>query len=340
MLRGLKTLTLSTLFACALDTETPNTNAMNPPDVNVSTPKVEDVRCDGVPDTGPATGWRNGYNDYVEALGSAYHRGNDLIASTDDVTHTITGKLTYGASDKDLQDEDVDLFACIDSRWQPLGTARTNSDGRFSLALTGDERLPAGMRDLYLSVAGDRSGAAFIGFVAPPGAPVIVSDVDGTLTESENAYPKALAIGGDVPTQPDAPAALMHAAVRGVSIIYVTARGDRFANDTRAWFAAKGFPRGPVKMPASIITLPGEDTIEFKTEALAAVEDFELLAGIGNRATDVSAYTNAGLPPERIFIKLSEFEEELRSHLDAGDATGFAAYELLRTEHMREMFPD
>lgn len=333
-MRALQTLALSTLFSCALENETPQTEPTLPPDVNVGTPSVDDVRCTGTPDAGPATSWRHLSSEYIVELGDAYHRGHDLIATTADATQTITGKITYGPSDKDLEDEDVDVFACMARGWLRIGTVRTDDNGIFTLSLAGDARLPAGMRDLYVSVAGDRTGAEFLAFVAPPGAPVIASDVDGTLTASENAYPTALAIGGDVATQPDAPATLMSAAVRGVSIVYITARGDRFTQDTRDWFAAKGFPRGPLKMPAPIITIPGDDTVEFKTTALSALHGFELVAGFGNRASDVTAYTNAGLAPDRIFIKLPEFDEELADDLTAGNATGFLAYDALRTNEL------
>ena len=40
-----------------------------------------------------------------------------------------------------------------------------------------------GLRDLYLSVVGDRTGARFVGLVAPSGTALAVSDVDGTLTD-------------------------------------------------------------------------------------------------------------------------------------------------------------
>jgi phosphatidate phosphatase PAH1 len=167
---------------------------------------------------------------------------------------------------------------------------------------------------------------------------VIVSDIEGTLTGSENAYPYSLVLGGDVAAQPDAPAALVAATARGVNIVYTSARGDRFTQDTRNWLAAKGFPRGVVKLPRSIITLPGEDTIEAKTELLGHLDGLDLLAGIGNRATDVAAYGNAGLPPERIFIKLPEFEGELAADLEAEKATSFDMYETLRGSHLAAMF--
>jgi phosphatidate phosphatase PAH1 len=331
---ALQLLPLCALIGCAVDTGARGSAPTLPPDVNVGTEAVPDIRCPGAPDAGPEVDWRHLSSHVIEDYGESHHRGTDLIATTDDAGQTITGRITYGGTDKDLEDENVSLFACFDASWRPIGAARTDDDGRFSLPLSGNDRLPAGMRDLYVSVDGDRTGAKFLAYVAPAGVPLIAADIDGTLTASENEYPKALAFGGDVAAHADAPATLMSAAVRGVSIIYITARGDRFTQDTRDWIEAKRFPRGPVIMPQSIITLPGDDTIEFKSGALDRLASFDLLAGIGNRATDIAAYANAGLPTDRIFIKLPEFSDELEGDLAAGNATSFMDYEALRTGQM------
>lgn len=329
-----KLVALSILAGCAVQPETPVTNPVLPPDVDVGTKMVQDIRCAGVPDAGPAVEWRHMSSRLIEDYGESHHRGVDLIATSADAAQAITGRITYGATDKDLEDENVSLFACEDATWRSIGTARTDGEGRFALTLSGRARLPVGMRDLYVSVDGDRTGAEFLAYVAPVGTPVVASDMDGTLTASENEYPKSLALGTDVAVQAGAPAALMSAAVRGVAVVYITARGDRFTQDTRDWLVAKGFPRGPLVMPSSIITLPGDDTIEFKTSALARLANFSLLAGIGNRATDVAAYTDAGLSADRVFIKLPEFEGELSADLTAGRATSFLDYEALRTQQM------
>lgn len=340
-MRGLTACALITLVACAIDEvedRTESSGQMPPTQPDVSTPAAVDVHCSDKPDAGPEAEWRHLASELIEEAGSPHHRGHDLVATTEDATQTITGKITYGASDKDLEDEDIDVFACMSTGWMKLGTSRTNGNGIFTLELTGAARVPAGLRDLYLSVAGDRTGAAFLALVAAPGSPVVVSDIDGTLTESENAYPISLALGGEVPAQPDAPAALMTATTRGVNLVYISARGDRFTQDTRDWLAAKGFPRGIVKLPRSIITMPGEDTIEAKIELLGLLEGFDVLAGIGNRTTDVAAYGAVGLPPDRIFIKLPEFTSELAADLDAGKATKFDEYEMLRTNQLAAMF--
>lgn len=294
---------------------------------------VADVRCATPPDAGPAEGFRHSSSDAI-ASGDPHHRGIDLVTTTDAATQTLTGKITYGPTDKDLEDEDIDLFACTDEGWQSLGTAVTNGDGRFTLELTGDARLPVGQRDLYLSIAGDRTGAYFLALVAPAGTRVLVSDVDGTLTPYENAYPEYLASGDPVGIHAGAPAAFSAALARDIAIVYLTARGDRFTQDTRDWLATHGMPRGPLRMPSAIITLPGDETVEFKTAALASLAGYTLTAGIGNRASDVRAYTNAGLPPSHIFINLPEYEDELAADISAGAATFFDHYDEVRTLHV------
>jgi phosphatidate phosphatase PAH1 len=334
MMRALQMLALGTVAACAVQSEAPGGDPMLPPDVDVGTKTVRDIRCAGVPDAGPATEWRHLSSHLIEDYGESHHRGFDLIATPADSTQAIAGRITYGGTDKDLEDENVSLFACFDEAWRSIGTARTDGEGRFSLSLSGDARMPTGMRDLYVSVDGDRTGAEFLAYVAPAGTAVIASDMDGTLTASENEYPKALALGGDVNVQDGAPAAMMSAAVRGVAVVYITARGDRFTQDTRDWLVAKGFPRGPLVMPAAIITLPGDDTIEFKSSALARLDSFYLLAGFGNRSTDIAAYGAAGLSADRIFIKLPEFEGELATDLAANKALGFYEYEAMRTAEL------
>jgi hypothetical protein len=332
----LQLLAVCSLFACAVETDTPD-GVSSTEVVDVSSAAVPDVRCAGVPDAGPTTGWRNLGSHLIEDLGDAHHRGFDLIASTEAPSQTLGGRITYGVIDTDLEGESVSLFACLDATWKPIGSARTNDNGRFTLKLTGDARFPAGMRDLYVSVDGDRSGAKFLAYVAPPGVPVIAADVDGTLTSSESAYPTSLVSGSDPGVQDNAPQTLMSAAVQGVSMVYISARGDRFTQDTRDWLAEHGFPRGPLILPQPIVTMPGDPTIEFKTSALDRLATFDLLAGFGNRATDVAAYTYAGLAPDRIFIKLPEFSDELAADLAAGNALGFNQYETVRTNEMAAM---
>jgi phosphatidate phosphatase PAH1 len=299
-------LVASTLAACAIDTA-----------ARAGGDDGTETTVDGGED-----GWRHSTSKLIVQLGEPHHRGIDLIASDDAPTQVIGGRVTYGPSDKDLEDEDVDVFANA----KLLGRVRTDDEGRFSLNLSGLERLPTGMHDLAFEVVGDGTRASFTGFVAQRGTPLIVTDLDGTLTASENAYPQSLALGGNVGAQPSAAAKLSAAAAAGASIVYITARGDRFTQDSRDWLAANGFPRGALRMPSSLITIPGDDTVLAKSRALAELAPFALQAGIGNRHSDVTAYTAAGIPAAHIFIKLPEFTDEVAEDLAADKAVGIADY--------------
>jgi phosphatidate phosphatase PAH1 len=285
---------------------------------------IPDVRCAGTPATGRAHGFRSFRHAMVTRLARPNHRGFDLIAtSTDD--QVLRGKLAYGVVDKSLEHEDVELFACVAGTWQNVGTTRTDDEGHFALRLEGANRLPVGLRDIYGSVVGDRTGVHFLAYIAPSGSPLMVSDVDGTLTASETSFVKAVFLGRSVSPQPGAAEALRLAEASGYQIVYMTARSERFTDATRAWLAANGFPRGPLRLAPSLITKPGAPTVAYKERALKSLTGFDVRA-LGNRKSDVSAYAAAGVPADHIFIKLPEFRGELATPLSSGAAIGFGHY--------------
>lgn len=287
-------------------------------------PGVPNVQCAENPKTGPAQGFRRTRHSIVTRFARPAHRGYDLIATSTE-SQVLRGKLAYGVVDKTIKHEDVELYACIAGDWRPLGTVRTDDHGVFALQLDGAARLPVGTRDIYASVVADRSGMHFIAFIAPEGARVVVSDVDGTLTASESSFVKAVLFGKQVGAQPGAAEALRLAAKSGYQVVYITARGDRFTDATRAWLARNGFPRGPVRLAPSFIVKPGASTIAYKQRALRDVAPFDVRA-LGNRRTDVAAYGRSGIKPEHIFIKLPEYTGELSTSLRAGAAIGFGHY--------------
>ena len=87
-----------------------------------------------------------------------------------------------------------------------------------------------------------------------------------------------------------------------------------------------GMPRGPLRLAPRSLASRAE-TVEYKTGALDALAgELELSLGIGNRATDISAYHAAGLPGDRIFIKLPEFSSEVSGPISRGEAVGIDHY--------------
>ncbi|MGE5182183.1 MAG: hypothetical protein ACM31C_08975 [Acidobacteriota bacterium] len=299
------------------------------------TAAIPDVRCTGAPDAGPAGAFIHTSSELVAASGSPNHRGIDLISPASAATQTIEGDISYSTADKALEDEDVDVVACRESAWQKLGTARTDGEGHFALALTGSARLPIGMRDMYVSVVGDRTGATFLALVAPDATKLLVSDVDGTLTPSENAFTDSLVGGADPGVQPGAPGAYAVAAQKGYVVVYLTSRGSQFTADTRSYLAAQGLVRGPLRLADSFVTLPGSSTTSFKTAAMQAFgQGLTLAAGVGNRQSDIDAYASVGIAATRIFVKLPEFQSEVQASLDAHLAIGFSSYDDLKTQYI------
>ncbi len=281
------------------------------------------------PPVGQAGKFRHASTRIVSALGDPRHRGTDLIALETDENQTLGGKLAYTAADKDAKRERVELFACVNADWKLLGTTVTDGGGRFELALSGTERLPAGMRDLYGHVPADGSGFRFLAYVAKPGESVIVTDIDGTITASENAVFNTLLFGEDIGHRRDAPQAF---AASGRVVVYVSSRGDQLTGLTRTWLRQHGFPPGPIRHARSAVTLPGKRTIAFKADVLRGLP-VPIHAAIGNRATDVAAYRDVGVAPDRTFVKLSrdrsrgsDFGRELADELAASRAIGFTDY--------------
>jgi len=112
--------------------------------------------------------------------------------------------------------------------------------------------------------------------------------------------------------------------------VYVTARARVYTEDTRSWLARKGMPRGAVRLAPHLL-LPGSSTSDYKASTFAALEaELAITLGVGNRQTDIDAYARAGLPGDRIFIKLPEFEDEVAASIAAGKAIGIESYDELR----------
>jgi phosphatidate phosphatase PAH1 len=286
------------------------------------------MSCDAspTPNAGKVRQFRHAGNQFATRFSKPRHRGVDLIAVESDQKQTIGGKLAYGAIDNDIHREEVVLFACVDDEWKSLGAVETDRDGRFELTLTGKDRLPAGMRDLYGHVPGDGTGFRFLAYVATQGESVIVTDIDGTITESETAVFNTVVFGDDIGHRKHAPQVLANS---GRVVVYLSARGDQLTEVTRKWLRDHGFPRGPIRHARALATKPGPKTVTFKTAALRDL-GVPVFAAIGNRATDVEAYTRAGIPANKILIKLPGFDNELAGDLAARRAIAFTDYSTLR----------
>ena len=178
-------------------------------------PTFTDTRC-AAPPTVKKAGFRHKRSKLIAKLGSSNHRGIDLIATEDDAQqhHRRQARLRQarqGRRGRRRRGLRVHRQRVADRS----AVCRTDDDGRFELDPRATLGYPIGMRDLYVAALGDGSGAYFVGYVAPRGTKIVVTDVDGTISWSENSIIKTVikrAITTSS-TRPNAPQALAAAAV-------------------------------------------------------------------------------------------------------------------------------
>ena len=273
-----------------------------------------------LPDIGTVSDWRHPIaTGFVTLQGGQRHRGRDLYLREGDDAWALA-KFAYGAFDDDLVDEDVDIWLlrdCADARtgdddWELLGTATTTDDGDhdpvegvedsggwvyFPIPKTAS--LGLGRHLVLFVVRGDHSLAEQRIEVLPADAKFVVSDVDGTQTESEMAEFTAVFLGTDPAAQPHGAEALWAFAARGYHIFYLTARPEWLTTRTHEWLLDHGYPPGLVHTTMTFTGSFGNAAIDFKSGELAVV-DGRFADGvryaIGNTDTDEAGFQNAGVP--------------------------------------------
>lgn len=254
------------------------------------------------------------------AAGSPRHRGRDLYLRAGDPQWALA-KFAYGALDDDLKDEDVDVYllrGC--ATWERLGTATTTNDNEHAtvegvedtggwvyVSIPPASALGPGRHRLRFVVRGDHSTADQFIEVLPATARFAVSDVDGTLTDDENAAFTALLTGTQPDANPGAAEALWALARRGYRIFYLTARPEWLAAKTHEWLALRGFPPGNVHTTLSATGAVGAPAQTFKEAELAAHQarfPASVAYAFGNTDTDFGAFSAAGVSPSRAYSYL------------------------------------
>lgn len=272
----------------------------------------------------PTLSWNSLVSEATVALGSPNHRGRDFFYLEGD-DQWVVGKFSYGITDKDIHGERVDVYVLRDclGQFELLGTATTTDDGshptvegvedsggRVYFQIPEAARLGLGRHRIHFVVRGDDSRTDAFIEVVPPGTPIIVSDVDGTLTTSETEEYGAL-LGGTTPeVQPGAPEALGALVDAGYHIMYLTARPEFLVGRTREFVQQRGLPRGLVHTTLGLTGALGSAAVGFKSGELEALAARSLVPSyaFGNTSSDGDAYENAGIAPldRRIFVQYDD----------------------------------
>lgn len=269
-----------------------------------------------LPDVGAKRGWRHSVaSPVIVNTGFANHRGRDLFLE-ENADQWVIAKFAYGVTDKDLKDEEVDVWLLRDcagisaADWELLGTSITteenahasvervdDSGGRVYFQIPTAKRLGPGRHRVHLVVAGDHSATDLYIEVLPHGQKLVVTDVDGTLTTAENEEFTALLTGNLPGVNPSAPEALRAIVSRGYRPFYLTARPEFLVGRTREFLDVYGFPPGIVHTTTTLTGATGSAAVGYKSGELSDVyqKGFTVLFAIGNTASDAEAFAGAGV---------------------------------------------
>ncbi|HVK69324.1 MAG TPA: phosphatidylinositol transfer protein [Polyangium sp.] len=261
----------------------------------------------------------------ASALG-ARHRGRDLFLLPG-TPQWVLGKFAYGPADKDLKDEDIDMYLLrgCGAAWEKVGTYRTTEDEGSHPAVVGvadgggqifvnlAQVLPGGplgvgRHRIKLVVAGDGTSVDLFLEVLPADARIVVTDIDGTLTEKEEALVGDVLTGNHSQTHPGAVDVMRALSGRGFFMFYLTARPHWLEPRTREWLELRGFPPGIVHTSVTATGRMGGAAASFKSAELSLLKTATGLLpelAFGNMPSDVDAYWSSGIP-RTFYYKLAE----------------------------------
>lgn len=151
-----------------------------------------------------------------------------------------------------------------------------------------------------------------------PGQPLVVVDIDGTLT------PAVLAVSEARPAAAEVLRALVD---KGYGLAYLTAREPLAQGGLPDWLRREGFPAGPLHVAQT--GAERADPASFKARWLAVYADrgWRMAWAWGDSTSDFEAYARAGFAREQVFA--------LRRRGDDGCQSGVYARCLSGWEEVR-----
>lgn len=207
-----------------------------------------------------------------------------------------------GLESTPLAGEAVSLWRYDGEDWMQVDRQTTTAEGRYGFddaPLSNNNAQP-----LYAVLEADQSCVPHYTWLLDPGTPFIVTDIDGTLTLSDDELFMEISDGSYDQLMKGAAVELLQAwADKGYDIVYMTARPHVFRAETRAWLDRHGFPAGPLISSNTLAV--GSAAEDYKTawgERMITSFGWTPVAAYGNADTDIGAYETAGIPKDITFI--------------------------------------
>ncbi len=210
--------------------------------------------------------------------------------------------MDMGLNPLPLADEWMSLWNWDGTTWTALTRVKTDDSGKYEL--DGVEETFSSAQPIYSVLEGDGSCAPHYFFLRPEGTQIIVTDIDGTMTLSDEELFAQIGDGTYDPAENASASTMMNLwADKGYTIVYLTARPHVFRAETRSWLDAHGFPVGPVISANTLVF--DESARNYKrtwVNWMAVDFGWSITAAYGNATSDIDAYEDAGVPKEITFI--------------------------------------
>jgi hypothetical protein len=242
--------------------------------------------------------WRHPFKSrFAVAQGGPNHRITDLVLLPGE-DGVLEARFTYGIFDKDLEDEDVEVYVQTCPGWEFWGKLRTDDDGKLFIPVPGV--LQPGDYKVRLVVKGDGTTADGELAVWREGVQAIVTDIDGTLTTNDFQLIEDVIFGAEADMFEGANEVIDTWVAKNYRIVYLTGRAEILNRYTRDWLVDHGFPRGVLRVTDSAgDVLPTDSGVrQFKADFLLGLEGEDgvrFTAAYGNASTDIGAYDDAGI---------------------------------------------
>jgi phosphatidate phosphatase LPIN len=226
-------------------------------------------------------------------------------------------------------DSDVGAMGMTPPQTPPEGAGDPNRNYAKTLRLTSDQLKALGLKSgpNPMSFTVNRATCQAYMYLWRYDVPIVISDIDGTITKSDALGHVLNLIGRDW-THIGVAKLYTEIVNNGYNIMYLTSRSVGQADTTRAYLAGVvqenyRLPRGPTIMsPDRTIAALRRELYIRKPEVfkMACLRDIKNLfgpgrtpfcAGFGNRLTDALSYRSVSIPSNRIFTINSNAEVSL-----------------------------
>lgn len=259
-----------------------------------------------LPFTTEASSFADPISDDLAANYPFYNGSNLDVIGLPSAEQAINGMFARGSNGllgTPFVGEWVSVWKPLAGLWKQLGRVQTDENGAYSIKVPDADKFAKGTNLLYGILEGSGDCAVHGVFLWPEGTTIIVTDIDGTMTKSDQEMMKQLSDANyDAVENKGALDMMKTWASKGYYIVYMTARPHTLREMTRKWLYAHDFPFGPVITAETMVY--NEAARKYKGDWIKKMKnDFQwnVAAAYGNAQSDVDGYSDGGIAKDITF---------------------------------------